>query len=187
MAARPHVGVLVGSLRSQAYSSQLAAAICKLAAPTLATTIIDWSSLAIFDQDLEPLPPPSWQAFRAAIRDCAAILFVTPEYNRSIPGGLKNALDVGSRPHGQNVWRGKPAAVVSSSPGKLGGFGANHHLRQVLAYLDMPVLAQPEMYVGEVDGLLGDDGQLEAEQTRTLVATFVDAFAAWIARTADGA
>lgn len=182
MTARPRVGVMVGSLRAQAYSSQLAAAIVTLGAAKLDASIIDWSPLSIFDQDLEPAPPPPWQTFRGEIRSCDAILFVTPEYNRSIPGGLKNALDVGSRPYGQNAWRGKPAAVVSNSPGKLGGFGANHHLRQVLAYLDMPVLAQPEMYLGQIDGLLGDDGAPKNDDTRALITTFVDAFAAWIAR-----
>ncbi len=182
MSARPRVGVMVGSLRAQAYSRQLAAAIVTMGSAKLDATVIDWSPLSIFDQDLESAPPPPWQTFRAAIRDCTAILFVTPEYNRSIPGGLKNALDVGSRPYGQSVWRGKPAAVVSNSPGKLGGFGANHHLRQVLAYLDMPVLAQPEMYIGQVERLLGDDGEPANDDSRKLIATFLDAFAAWIAR-----
>jgi chromate reductase, NAD(P)H dehydrogenase (quinone) len=105
---------------------------------------------------------------------------VTPEYNRSVPGALKNALDVGSRPAGQSVWKGKPAAIVSISPGALGAFGANHHLRQSLVFLDMPTMQQPEAYIGGAAALLGADGSLTAEPTREFLVKFGRAFGAWI-------
>ncbi|HAF82255.1 MAG TPA: ACP phosphodiesterase, partial [Brevundimonas sp.] len=113
-----------------------------------------------------------------------AVLFVTPEYNRSIPGALKNALDVGSRPYGRSIWAGKPAAIVSVSPGAIGAFGANHHLRQPLVFLNMPTMQQPEAYVGNVAGLLNEeDGRLKNEGTREFLKEFLDAFAAWIEKT----
>lgn len=107
------------------------------------------------------------------------MLFVTPEYNRSVPAALKNALDVGSRPYGHSVWSGKPGAVVSASPGAIGGFGANHHLRQSLVFLDVPVLQQPEAYLGSVDKLLDGDGKLASDRTRPFLAEFMERFSQW--------
>jgi chromate reductase len=108
------------------------------------------------------------------------VLFVTPEYNRSVPGVLKNAIDVGSRPHGKSAWSGTPAAIVTVSPGAIGGFGANHHLRQSLAYLDMPTLAQPEAYIGNAGALFDDNGAITNDDRRKLLQKFVAAFASWI-------
>jgi chromate reductase len=132
------------------------------------------------DADDEGAPFAPWLLFRRAIRAADAVLFVTPEYNRSVPGVLKNAIDVGSRPYGQSIWRGKPAAVMSVSPGAIGGFGANHHLRQSLVALDMPVLQQPEAYVGQAGILFADDGNIANEDRRDFFRTFMMRFAAWI-------
>ena len=116
------------------------------------------------------------------MRGADAVLFVTPEYNRSVPGGLKNAIDVGSRPYGQSVWSGKPCAVVSVSPGGIGGFGANHHLRQSLVFLDMPVLQQPEAYIGGAATLFAEDGSIVSDGTRKFLTGLMAAFAGMIER-----
>jgi chromate reductase len=138
--------------------------------------------LPLYDQDLddEKRPPEAWVAFRDAVRPLDAVLFLTPEYNRSVPGVLKNAIDVGSRPYGQSVWSKKPAAVVSVSPGALGAFGANHHLRQCLVFLDMPVLQQPEAYIGGAAKLFDENGALREEGTSKFFKSIIDSFAAWI-------
>ena len=123
-------------------------------------------------------------AFRDAVRPADAVLFATPEYNRSVPGVLKNAIDVGSRPYGASVWDKKPAVVVSNSPGVIGGFGANHHLRQSLVFLNMPALQQPEAYVGGVNKLFADDGSIAVEATRAFLTGLMVRFAEWIEETA---
>ncbi len=123
-------------------------------------------------------------SFRNAVRAVDAILFVTPEYNRSVPGVLKNAIDVGSRPYGQSVWDRKPAAVMSVSPGAIGAFGANHHLRQSLVFLNMPTLQQPEAYVGGAASLFAEDGSLAKDGTRDFFRNFMERFAGWIEATA---
>ncbi|HEX9306409.1 MAG TPA: NAD(P)H-dependent oxidoreductase, partial [Anaeromyxobacter sp.] len=130
--------------------------------------------------DHDANPPAEWTAFRKRVRAADAVLFVTPEYNRSVPGVLKNAIDVASRPYGHSAWAGKPAAIASVSPGVLSGFGANHHLRQSLVFLDMPTMQQPETYIGGVAGLLDAHGNLVNEGTREHLRKFVEAFAAWI-------
>ena len=176
-----HVAVVVGSLRRDSLNRRMAHALGRIAGGRLAFDEVP-IDLPLYNQDLDAAPPQAWTAFRDRVRPADAVLFVTPEYNRSMPGVLKNAIDVGSRPYGQSVWKGKPAAVVSVSPGTYGGFGANHHLRQCLVFLDMPVLAQPEMYVAGAGTLFDDAGEVSAEKTRALMATFVDAFAAWVGR-----
>jgi chromate reductase len=123
------VAVLVGSLRRESFTRKMALALIGLAPPTLRLEIVEIKQLALYDEDLEQQPPASWVAFRDRVRRADAVLFATPEYNRSVPGVLKNAIDVGSRPYGSSVWQGKPGAVMSVSPGAIGGFGANHHLR----------------------------------------------------------
>ena len=122
--------------------------------------------------------------FRERIRTADAVLFVTPEHNRSVPAALKNAIDIGSRPYGKSAWSGKPGAVVSASPGGIGGFGANHHLRQSLVFLDVPAMAQPEAYLGHADKLFGADGKLADDGTRKFLQAFMQAYAAWIAANA---
>ena len=143
---------------------------------------LEIGELAIYNQDLddEGTPPVSWTAFRESLKKFDAVLFITPEYNRSVPALLKNALDVGSRPYGQNAWDGKPGAVVSVSPGGLSGFGANHHLRQSLVFLNVPVMQQPEAYIGNAATLFNDRGVLINEDTREFLQKFIDSFVVWV-------
>jgi chromate reductase len=187
MPDRSDVVVIVGSLRAASYTRRAALALTELAPPQLALEIVPIGGLPLYDEDLETADPPApWRAFRDRVRRADAVLFATPEYNRSVPGALKNAIDVGSRPYGLSVWSGKPAAVVSVSPGAIGGFGANHHLRQSLVFLDMPVLQQPEAYVGAAAKLFPTEGggDVADESARKFLKSIIDAFAAWIARLA---
>ena len=176
------VALIVGSLREGSYSRAVAMALKDLAAPGLELVPVEIGDLPLYNPDLEAAVPAPWARFRQAVEETTAVLFVTPEYNRSIPGALKNALDVGSRPYGHSVWRGKPAAIVSVSPGAIGAFGANHHLRQPLVFLNMPVMQQPEAYIGNVEALL-EDGVLKNGGTRDFLKTFAEAFADWIGKT----
>jgi chromate reductase, NAD(P)H dehydrogenase (quinone) len=179
------VAVIVGSLRKDSLNRKAAEALARLAPPHLALKQVEIADLPLYDEDVEAAGAPQpWVRFREEVGRSDAVLFVTPEYNRSVPGGLKNAIDVGSRPYGHSVFSGKPAAIVSLSPGALGGFGANHHLRQSLVFLDMPVLQQPEAYIGNAGSLFDAGGELAQDSTRALFQRFIDAFAAWIARTA---
>jgi chromate reductase len=177
-----NVAVLVGSLRKASFNRRMAHALAKLAPDNLKLSIVEIRDLALYDEDLEAEPPAAWTAFRGAVRGADAVLFVTPEYNRSVPGCLKNAIDVGSRPYGQSVWSKKPCAIVSVSPGALGAFGANHHLRQSLVFLDMPVLQQPEAYVGGAGGLFTDDDAIANEGTAKFLTGLMRAFADLIER-----
>ena len=182
MAETRTVAVLVGSLRKESFSRKLANAIAAVAPSNLKFDVVEIGDLQLFNQDLEPTPTPQWVAFRDRIRSADAVLFVTPEYNRSVPGVLKNAIDVGSRPYGQSVFNGKPAAVVSNSPGAIGGFGAYHHLRQSLVFLNMPTLNQPETYVGGVGAMFDANGELTNESTREFLTGFAQTFADHIER-----
>ena len=177
------VAVLVGSLRKDSFTRKVATAIAELAPPALRFEQIDLRDLPAYDQDLETdAPPAAWQRLRDRVRRADAVLFATPEYNRSVPGFLKNAIDIGSRPYGKSAWAGKPAAVVSVSPGAIGAFGANHHLRQSLVFLDMPCMQQPEAYIGGAAKLFDDQGRLANDATREFLVKFGAAFAAWIER-----
>lgn len=179
------VALIVGSLRQGAYSRAIGLELKALAAPGLELDLVEIGDLPIYNPDLETdAPPPAWTRFREEVATTQAVLFVTPEYNRSIPGALKNALDVGSRPYGHSIWQGKPAAIVSVSPGALAAFGANHHLRQPLVFLGMPTMQQPEAYIGNVADLLDDDGKLKKDDTRKFLKDFMDAFATWIEKNA---
>ena len=175
------VAVLVGSLRKASFNRKLARALIDLSPPELKMEIVEIGELPLYDEDLETLLPPAWVAFRQRVAGAEAVLFVTPEYNRSVPGVLKNAIDVGSRPYGKSVWSGKPAAVISASPGAVGGFGANHHLRQSLVFLNMPAMQQPEAYIGGAHRLFDEDGAVIQEETRSFLSNFVHAFEDWIA------
>jgi chromate reductase len=178
------VAVLVGSLRQDSITRKLAHALVALAPATLDLGIVEIGALPLYNQDEDAAPPAPWTAFREAVRPRDAVLFVTPEYNRSVPAALKNALDVGSRPYGKSVWSGKPGAIVSCSPGAMGGFGANHHLRQSLVFLNVPALQQPEAYIGGADKLFDAAGQLTNDGTRSFLAGYLQAFAAWVATNA---
>ena len=150
-----NVAVLVGSLRKDSINRKVAKALVEVAPEGLKLSFVDIGQLPIYNQDGDEKPPAEWTAFRERISAVDAVLFVTPEYNRSVPAVLKNAIDVGSRPCGKNAWSGKPGAIVSASPGGIGGFGANHHLRQSLVFLNVPAMAQPEAYIGGADKLFG--------------------------------
>lgn len=176
------VVMLVGSLRKESFNRKMALAIAELAPPSLRFEIVDIGQLALFNQDEEASPPPANAAFKARIMKAEAALFVTPEYNRSVPGVLKNAIDVASRPYGKSAWDGKPAAVISVTPGALGAFGANQHLRQSLVFLNMPALQQPEAYISNASTLFDAAGKLSSEQTREFVGKFISAFEAHIDR-----
>lgn len=177
------VAVIVGSLRKASFSRRCARALMSLAPEDLKLGFVEIGALPLYDQDLDPDSPPApWVAFRDQVRPRDAVLFVTPEYNRSVPGVLKNAIDVGSRPYGKSVWSKKPCAIVSVSPGALGGFGANHHLRQSLVFLDMPVLQQPEAYIAGANKLFGAAGEVSDEATKTFLTGFMAAFAELIDR-----
>lgn len=177
------VAVLVGSLRKESYNLKLAKAMQRIAPQNLRLEIVEIRDLALYNEDSEANPPAEWTTFRDAVRAKDAVLFVTPEYNRSVPGVLKNAIDVGSRPYGKSVFSKKPAAVASLTGGALGAFGANHHLRQSLVFLDMPALQQPELYLGGAAKMFDADGNFAQDSTKELVLKFLTAFASWIERT----
>ncbi len=174
------VTVIVGSLRKDSINRKVANALVELAPASLKLSIIEIGQLPIYNQDGDESPPPAWTQFRERIRSADAVLFVTPEHNRSVPAALKNAIDVGSRPYGKSAWSGKPGAVVSASPGSIGGFGANHHLRQSLVFLNVPAMAQPEAYLGGADKLFDAHGKLANDGTRKFLQNFMQAFDAWI-------
>ena len=175
------IAVIVGSLRRDSLTLKFANAVMALAPSSMKWRVVPIGDLPLYNPDLEEATAPSaWTDFRTRVGAADGVLFATPEYNRSIPGALKNALDVGSRPYGASVWSGKPAAIVSVSPGALGAFGANHHLRQPLVFLDMPTLQQPEMYIGHADKLLDAQGAIVDDSTRTFGLKFLTAFESWV-------
>jgi chromate reductase len=175
------IAVLVGSLRKASLNRKVANALRDLSAGgPLELSIVEIGDLALYNDDLEANVPEGWTRFRDRVRKSDAVLFVTPEYNRSVPGVLKNAIDVGSRPYGQSVFSRKPAAIVSVTPGALGAFGANHHLRQSLVFLDMPALQQPEAYIANAGKLFDEAGSLVNDETRKFFERYLKVFAAWI-------
>lgn len=179
------VAVIVGSLRTDSINRKVAHSLAELAPWSLKLGIVEIGELPLCNQDDDDRSPAPSVAFRERVKAADAVLFVTPEYNRSIPSPLKNALDVGSRPYGQSVWSGKPGAVVSASPSPIGAFGANHHLRQSLVALNVPTMPQPEAYLGHADKLFDASGRLIDEGARKLLQNFINAFAVWIAANAE--
>lgn len=182
--ASKKIAVFVGSLRKESFNRKMAKALALLAPDSLKLEIIEIGGLPLYNQDYddEGIPPADWTEFRELVKSFDGNLFVTPEYNRSVPAVLKNAIDVGSRPYGQSVWDGKPGAVMTVSPGAIGGFGANHHLRQSLVFLNVPAMQQPEAYIGNAAELFDADGRIARETTRGFLIKFMDAFAAWVAK-----
>jgi chromate reductase len=177
-----NVCVLVGSLRKASLNGMLANTLMSLAPPSMKLEIVEIGQLPFFNQDLESgSQPAQWTAFRQRVKAADAVLFVTPEYNRSVPAALKNALDVGSRPYGSSVWDRKPAAIISASPSAIGAFGANHHLRQSLVFLNVPTMQQPEAYLSHADKLFDEQGKLVNDGTRKFLQGFMQAFAKWVA------
>ena len=176
------VGVVIGSLRKASFSRKIANALIARAPDDMTCSIIEIGALPLYNQDLDETPPRPWITFRSALGKCDALLFVTPEYNRSIPGCLKNAIDIGSRPEGENLFDGLPAAIVSVTPYALGAFGANHALRQPFVFLNLAVMQQPEAYIGTVADKLNGKGDVTDKKSDTILRSFMTAFAAWIDR-----
>lgn len=176
------IGVFVGSLRKGSYCRSIVDFVSSLAPENCEMRVIDLAGLPMYNQDLddEGNPPEAWTKFRAEVKPLDGCLFVTPEYNRSVPAVLKNALDVGSRPYGKSVWNGKAGGVISVSPGSLGAFGANHHLRQSMVFLNILTLQQPEAYIGNVTALLNEKGRVADESAKEFLKQYMDAFIKWV-------
>ncbi|MEY8353632.1 NAD(P)H-dependent oxidoreductase [Lachnospiraceae bacterium 54-53] len=177
-----NIGIIVGSLRREAFSRAVAKAAASLAPEALSVRFVEIGDLPMFNQDFDDdgNTPESWTKFRNEIKGLDGFLFVTPEYNRSVPAVLKNALDVASRPYGSNAWDGKPGAIISVTPGGLGAFGANHHLRQPLTFLNVLTLQQPEAYISNVASLLNENGEVADESTLNHLKNFMEAFSDWV-------
>lgn len=182
--ATKKIAVIVGSLRKDSYNRKVAKTLMLLAPTTLDMEIVEIGQLAMYNQDEDGTPLPTYVEFRDKIKSVDGVLFCTPEYNRSIPAVLKNAIDVGSRPYGASAWNGKPCAVVSVTPGAQGAFGANHHLRQSLVFLNMPAMQQPEAYISNIAKAYEGD-ELTNDSTKAFLQTFIDAYAAWVERLSD--
>jgi chromate reductase len=180
-----NIAVIVGSLRKESFSRKIAKALIELAPESLSLEILEIGELQMYNQDLEEVPPAAWTEFRSRLKGFDGVLFVTPEYNRSVPALMKNAIDIGSRPYGKNSWDGKPGGIVSVSPGALSGFGANHHLRQSLVFVNVPAMQQPEAYIGNAAKLFDNNGKLTDESTREYLRKFIDAYAKWVVRNSD--
>ena len=180
-----NIAVIVGSLRKESFSRKIAKALIELAPESLTLEILEIGGLQMYNQDLEEVPPAAWTEFRSRLKGFDGVLFVTPEYNRSVPAVMKNAIDIGSRPYGKNSWDGKPGGIVSVSPGALSAFGANHHLRQSLVFVNVPAMQQPEAYIGNAAKLFDNNGKLTDESTREYLRKFIDAYAKWVVRNSD--
>lgn len=177
------IAIVVGSLREGSINRKIARSMCAMRGDGLECTMVEIGDLPLYNQDFDALPdqPEAYTRFRDQIAAADGVLFCTPEYNRGVPGVLKNAIDVGSRPYGKSVWNKKPAAIISASPGAIGGFGANHQLRQACVFLDMPVMQQPEAYLGHVnDDSFDADGCLKDGPLKDLVAKIAHAFHDWV-------
>jgi chromate reductase len=179
--ATPHnIVVIVGSLRKESFTHKVANALAKLAPDTLKLDVVTLHGISFFNQDLEATPPADWLAFRDKIQKSSGVLFVTPEYNRSIPGVLKNAIDVASRPYGKSSFLGKPVGIISNSPGPLGGVSAAKHLQNILPGISGPILGQPEIYLNGIGDAFDDKGHLTKESLQKVLQQYVEAFAAFI-------
>jgi chromate reductase, NAD(P)H dehydrogenase (quinone) len=180
MATPHHVVVIVGSLRKESFTLKIANALAKLAPAALKLEVVTLHDISFFNQDLESTPPADWLVLREKIQKSAGVLFVTPEYNRSIPGVLKNAVDVASRPYGKSSFLGKPTGIISNSPGPLGGVSAAKHLQNILPGISGPILGQPEIYLNGVGDAFDDKGHLIKEALQKVLQQYVDAFAAFV-------
>src|ERR1700760_1490630 len=180
--ATHHIVTIVGSLRKESFSLKVANALAKLAPPSLKLDVTTLHGISFFNQDLEAAPPADWLAFREKLQKSDGVLFVTPEYNRSIPGVLKNAIDVGSRPSGKSAFLGKPIGIISSSPGPLGGVSAAKHLQNMLPGIRRPILGQPEIYLNSVGDAFDDKGEVIKESLRTVLKQYIDAYAVMVVR-----
>jgi chromate reductase len=181
--ATPHnVVAIAGSLRKESFTLKIAKALAKLAPETLKLDVVTLHDISFFNQDLEAAPPADWVAFREKLQKSNGVLFVTPEYNRSIPGVLKNAIDVGSRPYGKSSFLHKPIGIISNSPGPLGGVNAAKHLQNILPGISGPIMGQPEIYLTAVGDAFDDKGELTKEALQTVLKQYIDAYAAFVER-----
>jgi chromate reductase len=178
------IAILIGSLRKESYSRKIAELLISIAPGNLQPEILEIGDLALYNQDLEKNLPLEWILFRKRLREFAGVIFITPEYNRSVPGVLKNAIDIGSRPPANNAWYGMAGAVVSVSQGTMGAFGANHHLRQMLVFLNVPAMPQPEIYIGHVNKLFDANGHFSDEGTLNFLKSCMTAYAIWVSKNA---
>lgn len=182
--SKKSIGVFVGSLRKDSFSKKVAQNVIDLMPEDFSAQIINIGNLELYNEDCDnaAVPPASWTAFRQETGKLDAFLFVTPEYNRSVPAVLKNAIDVGSRPYGKSVWDAKPGAIISVSPGRLSAFGANHHLRQSMVFLNVYMMQQPEAYLGDIANSLAPDGSITSDFLKSSLKNFTDAFVSWVNR-----
>jgi chromate reductase len=179
--ATPHpVVAIVGSLRKESFSLKVANALAKLAPAAIKLDVVTLHDISFFNQDLEATPPADWVAFREKLQKSDGVLFVTPEYNRAIPGVLKNAIDVGSRPYGKSSFLGKPIGIVSNSPGPLGGVNAAKSLQNILPGISGVIMGQPEIYLNGVGDAFDDKGELTKESLQKVLQQYIDAFAAFV-------
>jgi len=178
---KKRVAILIGSLRKESWNRKTAEEVIRLSPASLDMQIVELGELSMYNEDLdnEKDIPAAWVQFRQTMQNFDAVLFVTPEYNRSIPAVLKNAIDLGSRPYGKSVWVNKCGAVISTTPGGYGAFGANHVLRQSMVFLDVPMLQQPEMYLSHINTCFDEKGHLD-ERTTQMFTHFLDAFEKWV-------
>jgi chromate reductase len=180
MATPYNIVVIAGSLRKESFTLKIARALAKLAPDTLRLEVVTPHGISFFNQDLEAAPPADWLAFREKLQKSDGVIFVTPEYNRSISGVLKNAIDVGSRPYGKSSFNGKPTGIISNSPGALGGVSAAKHLQNILPGICGPILQQPEIYLNGVGDAFDDKGELTKEALQKVLKQYIDAFAAHV-------
>ena len=178
--ATHHIVTIAGSLRKESFSLKIANALARLAPASLKLEVMTPHGISFFNQDLEANPPADWLAFREKLQNSHGVLFVTPEYNRSIPGALKNAIDVGSRPYGKSSFMCKPIGIISNSPGPLGGVSAAKHLQNILPGISGPIMGQPETYLNGVGDAFNDKGELIKESLQKVLEQFLGAFAAWV-------
>lgn len=174
------IAVLVGSLRKDSFNRKIANELNRLSSDSLELEMVEIGHLPLYNEDLDNNPPPEWTDFRKKIKSSDAILVVSPEYNRTIPGALKNAIDVGSRPYGSSVWPGKPGGVITSSVSALGGLAANHHIRQAFVFVDVPLMQQPEAYIGNSSQIFKEDGVTAVEKTEAFLKSWISAYENWV-------
>jgi chromate reductase, NAD(P)H dehydrogenase (quinone) len=180
MSSPHHIVVIAGSLRKESFTLKIANALAKLAPPTLKLDVVTPHGISFFNQDLEATPPADWVGFRERIQKSAGVIFITPEYNRAIPGVLKNAIDVASRPYGKSSFLGKPIGIISNSPGPLGGVNAAKSLQNILPGISGPIMGQPETYLNGVGDAFDEKGNLTKEALQTVLQQYIVAFAAFV-------
>jgi chromate reductase len=177
-----NIVVIAGSLRKDSFSLKIANALAKLAPASLKLEVVTPAGISFFNQDLEGAPPADWLAFREKLQKSDGVIFVTPEYNRAIPGALKNAIDVASRPYGKSSFNGKPVGIISNSPGPLGGVSAAKTLQNILPGIAGPILQQPETYLNAVGDAFDANGDLAKDSLKGVLQAYIDAFAAHVAK-----